>query len=424
MVSTSARASARRRRLLSAGLLGASLLAACGGTGGGPPEDGSAADAHTAPVAAHEPAHEIPESVRLTGAAIAEAGIETWKVEPVDLARLLVLTGSVGHDENRLLHVAANVRGRVVSIPVDLGSAVRKGDPLVWIESVELSHAWEEFVKSLANLHVARRALERARALLDARAISAAEVQAREAGFLSRKAEAETAERTLRMYGEPEEEIAAARSAIESNTEVPVEPHPHRLAIRSPFDGRVIERKVTPGSLVEALEPLVTVADLTTVWVFLQAHEKDLALLRESLPVTILTETYPEEAFGGRVDFLGSVVDEATRTVRVRATVSNRREKLRPGMFVRARVEVPRPREEARPALAVPHAALQTLEGRTHVFVQAGPGIFVRRAIETGRTFEGFVEVLSGVKAGEVVVTEGSFVLKGEFARATLAEEH
>lgn len=416
---TSARPSPRRRLLLPAALAGATALAACGGTGGRPPGGGAEPDDRAPSVGAPE----ISESVRLTSAAVAEAGIETWKVEAVDLEHLLVLTGSVAYDENRLVHLASNAKGRVASIPVDLGAPVRRGDPLVWLESVELSHAWDEFVQSLAELRVALGALERARALLDARAISAAEVQAREASYLSKKAEAETAERALRMYGEPEEEIAAARSAVESGGRIEAEAHPHRIAIRSPFGGRVIERKVTPGSLVEALEPLVTVADLSTVWVFLQAYEKDLALLREGLPVTIRADSDPRETFSGKVDFLGSVVDETTRTVRVRATVRNRSGRLRPGMFVRASVEVPRPVHEARPVLAVPQAALQTLEGRVHVFVQVEPGLFVRRAVETGHTFEGFTEVLSGVQAGELVVTEGSFVLKSEFARAMLAEE-
>ncbi len=98
------------------------------------------------------------------------------------------------------------------------------------------------------------------------------------------------------------------------------------LTLRAPFAGRVIDRKVTPGALFEALQPLMTVADLGTVWVFLSAYEKDLALLHEGLSVTLRTDAYPQETFGGRVDFLGSVVDAQTRSVRVRASVENRRE--------------------------------------------------------------------------------------------------
>jgi cobalt-zinc-cadmium efflux system membrane fusion protein len=93
-------------------------------------------------------------------------------------------------------------------------------------------------------------------------------------------------------------------------------------------------------------------------------------------------------------------------------------------MFVKARVDVPRPAEEAKAILAIPQAALQTLEGRTTVFVRTDEGVFERRFVETGHSFEGFTEILSGVRSGEAVVTEGSFVLKSEFAKASLAEEH
>ena len=180
---------------------------------------------------------------------------------------------------------------------------------------------------------------------------------------------------------------------------------------------------MTPGALFEALQPLMTLADLGSVWVFLNAYEKDLALLHDGLPVTLRTDAYPQESFHGRVDFLGSVVDPQTRSVRVRATVENRAEKLRPGLFVKAQVEVPRPQSESHQIVAIPQGALQTLEGRATVFVQTEPGLFVRRLVETGHTFEGFTEVLSGVKPGDVVVTEGSFVLKSEFAKASLTEK-
>jgi membrane fusion protein, heavy metal efflux system len=365
----------------------------------------------------------IPDRVTLTPAALSEAGIETWEVRPVDLEHLLVLNGTVGHDENRLLQVAANVRGRVAAISVDLGARVRKGDPLLVVESIELGKAREEFLLKRSSLRVAARAYERAKTLVEAKAISSGEFQAREGEYLSTRATAQSAERTLHLLGESEEEIVRLGKAVESDDALPAGEAP-RLTLRAPFDGRVIDRKVTPGALFEALQPLVTVADLRRVWVFLQAYEKDLALVREGLPVTIRTEAYPQEAFHGRIDFVGSVVDTDTRTVRVRATVDNPIEKLRPGMFVKAQVDVPRPEAEARAIVAVPQSALQTLEGRTTVFVQIGPGVFERRFVEAGHSFEGFTEILSGIKSGSVVVTEGSFVLKSEFAKASLAEEH
>jgi len=389
----------------------------------------AASDADTPSLAAKaasaEPAgHEaLPESVRLTPAAISEAGITTWKVQPVDLEHMVILTGSVDYDENRLLQLAANVKGRAAAIRVDLGARVRKGDPILEIESVELGQAREELLRELSSLRVSSRAYDRAKTLVGAKAISAGEFQAREGDYLAKNAAAQAAERALHLYGVGDDEIAALKASVESDGKLLSGHEAPRLVLRAPFDGRVIDRKVTPGALFEALQPLVTVADLTSVWVFLQAYEKDLALLHEGVPVTIRTEAFPQESFEGRVDFLGSVVDKATRTSRVRATVANRAEKLRPGMFVKAQVHVPKPAAEAKAAVAVPQAALQTLEGRTTVFVQTEPGVFVRHFVETGHTFEGFTEILSGVRPGDLIVSEGSFVLKSEFAKASLVEE-
>jgi cobalt-zinc-cadmium efflux system membrane fusion protein len=409
---------------LSAALVAVSAVAACGRK---PGESATASRKPQAPEAKGETgvAHhdEMPETVKLGSAAIAEAGVQTWTVQPVDLEHLLVLNATVEHNENRLLQVAANVQGRIAAIPVDLGAKVDRGDPLLVLESVPLGRAREEFLREMAALRVANRAYERAKALVAGKAISEGEFQAREGEYMAKKAAAQAAERALHLYGEDDDAIAQLREAAESDGSLP-SGDPPQLTLRAPFAGRVIDRKVTPGALVEALQPLMTLADLSTVWVFLQAYEKDLAHLSKGLPVTIRSEAYPQDSFKGRVDFLGSVVDEATRTVKLRATVDNHDERLRPGMFVKAQVDVPKPEAEAKAILAVPQSALQTLEGRTTLFIQLEPGVFARRFVETGHSFEGFTEVLAGVKPGDVVATEGSFVLKSEFAKASLAEEH
>jgi len=397
-----------------------SLALLLSGCGGAPEAAKPAAEAPTAAESAAAAAPATPESVTLTAAAIAEAGIATWTVQVVDLSHLLSLNGSVGYDENRLLHVAANVKGRVASIPVDLGAHVKPGDPLVVAESVDLGRAREELARELSAFNVSLRAYERAKKLVEANALSTGEFQAREGDFLARKAALASAERTLHLLGDDEATVARLRASAAEGSHSGADGA--TFTLRAPFAGRVLERKVTPGGLFEALQPLLTLADLRSVWVFLDVYEKDLALLHEGLPVAIRTEAFPQETFRGRLDFLGGVVDGATRTVRVRATVENPGEKLRPGLFVTAQVDVPKPKSEAHPIVAVPQSAIQTLEGRTNVFVETAPGVFARHAVEPGHSFEGFTEVLSGVKPGDVVVTEGSFVLKSEFAKASLVE--
>lgn len=399
-------------------ILGAVALFLSGCAGSPKPDSKGEAAKAEKPAEAGEA---MPDTVTLGTAAMAEAGIATWTVQTVDLEHLLLLNGAVEHDENRFLQLASNVRGRVAAIPVDLGARVRRGDPVLVLESVDLARAREEYLKETAGLRVASRVYDRAKLLIAEKAISASEFQAREGDYQMKKASAQVAERALHLFGDSQEQIEILQQSIVSDGN-PHQGERPQITIRAPFDGQITERKVAPGTLVEALQPLLTLTNLSSVWVFLQAYEKDMALLKNGLPVTIRSEAYPQETFKGRVDFLGSIVEPTTRTVRVRATVNNPGEKLRPGMFIRAQVDVPKPDGEAKKILAVPQSALQTLEGRTTIFIQIKPGVFVRRAVETGHTFEGFTEVLAGIRVGDLVVTEGSFVLKSEFARASLAE--
>ena len=148
-------------------------------------------------------------------------------------------------------------------------------------------------MRELSFLRVASRAYERAKTLVEAKAISTGEFQSREGDYLSKKAAAEAAERTLHLLGESQQQVDRMRARVESGGTSHDPDDGATLALRAPFAGRVIERKVTPGSLVEALQPLLTLADLSTVWVFMQAYEKDLALLREGVDVTLRSEAYP-----------------------------------------------------------------------------------------------------------------------------------
>jgi len=352
----------------------------------------------------------LPETVTLTPSAIQEAAIKTWTVAPVPLGNELTLNGSVGYDENHLLVVAPPVAGRVVQIPVDLGQVVTRGQPVAWIESMELGRSRQEYLRALTELGIAQKSYDRAKLLVAEKAISAGEFQQREGDYLGKRAAVSSAEAALRQAGDN-----PANARKEASGAVP------RVALRAPFDGRVVDRRVTPGSLVEALHPIVTIADLSSVWCFFQVYEKDLAVMRTGLPIAVTSDAFPDQHFTGTIDFVGGDVDGSTRTVRIRATVRNREQELRPGLFVKGRLDVPRIGASEN-VLAVPKAALQTLEGRSTVFVRLDATRFARRFVEIGQTFDDDVQVLSGLRVGEQVVVDGAFVLKSEFSKAALSE--
>ena len=356
-----------------------------------------------------EEAEELPAQVALDAEAVAAAGIETWKALPIEVGNVLTLNGNVAFNENRLLAVSTLVPGRVVQLPVDLGQSVSKGQVVAWIESMDLARMRQEYVRAATEADIAAKSYERAKLLVAEKAIAAGEFQQREGDYRSKQAARAGAELALRQAGDDPRQARSAGAP--------------RVAVRAPFAGRVIDRKVTPGALVEALHPLVTVADLSNVWVFLRVYAKDLGALRTGLPITVTTEALPDTRFSGTIDYVGSEVDPNTRTTRIRATVRNAGERLRPGLFVSGRLEVSGGARKEEKVLAVPNGAIQTLAGKPTIFVRTAPNTFARRTLEAGRGFGDYTEVLAGLKAGEEVVTEGSFILKSQFSKAELVEE-
>lgn len=355
-----------------------------------------------------EESEALPETVTLEAEAVAAAGIKTWKAVPIEVGNVLTLNGNVAFNENRLLAVSTLVPGRVVQL-LDLGQAVSKGQPVAWIESMELGRMRQEYLRAATEAEISEKSYERAKLLVAEKAIAAGEFQQREGDYRSKQSARVAAELALRQAGDDPRQARSAGAP--------------RVAVRAPFSGRVTDRKVTPGALVEALHPLLTVADLSDVWVFLRVYEKDLGGIRTGLPITVTTEALPGTHFSGTIDYVGSEVDASTRTTRIRATVRNAGERLRPGLFVSGRLEVSGGARKQEKLLAVPNGAIQTLAGKPTIFVRTAPNTFARRTLEAGRGFGDYVEVLAGLKAGEEVVTEGSFILKSQFSKAELVEE-
>jgi cobalt-zinc-cadmium efflux system membrane fusion protein len=181
------------------------------------------------------------------------------------------------------------------------------------------------------------------------------------------------------------------------------------LDIRAEIGGVVLDREVTLGESVERGAEICEIADTGTVWIIGNAYEKDLSRLRLGQSVAISVTAYPETRFAGRVTQIGTVLDEKSRTVRVRCQVANPGRKIHPGMFAQLVVQ-----EGGKPgAILVPEAAVQEDAGAKYVFVVDGSS-YRRALVRLGEASNGTHEVLSGLKAGDVVVTDGSFILKSE----------
>jgi RND family efflux transporter MFP subunit len=184
-----------------------------------------------------------------------------------------------------------------------------------------------------------------------------------------------------------------------------------RYTLRAPIDGVVVERPALPGMEVraDAGTPLVTVADLSRVWVLADVYERDLGRAMRGQRAEVRVPAYPGEVFTGPVTYVGEMVDPATRTVKIRVELANPGARLKPEMFARVSLAAG-PGTPA--ALSVPASAVISDGAASAVVVALGDGRYERRTIEAGPEADGRVRVLAGLKPGEQVVTAGALYLK------------
>ncbi len=247
-----------------------------------------------------------PRELRMSDAAIALADIQTTPVRRQYVAKPVRMVGKIDYDETRLATITSWVPGRLDRLYVDYtGVRVREGDHLVSLYSPELIVAQQELL--LAH-RAAQRDEERGEAQRATAQVELAEEKLRLLGLLDRQIE------EIKQRGTPSD----------------------HLTIYAPTGGVVVERHATEGMYVDTGTKIYTIADLSQVWVFLDAYESDVPWLRFGQEVEFTTETYPGEVFRGRIAFIDPVLNEETRTVQVRVNVPNPDGKLKPGMFVRA----------------------------------------------------------------------------------------
>jgi len=255
-----------------------------------------------------------PRELRLTQGAAALADLETAPVRRRQVARELRLVGKVDYDETRLDYITAWISGRLDRLFVDFtGTLVRKGDHLVEIYSPELISAQEELLQALE-----------ARRRLDEGGSSLLRQTAR--------ATVDSTQAKLRNLGLEPAQIAAIESSGRPSDHV---------TIHAPKGGVIVHKHKNEGDYVQTGSRIYTIADLSQVWVKLDAYESDLPWIRYGQDVSFEADAWPGERFAGRIVFVDPVLTGDTRTVKVRLNVENPDRRLKPGMFVRAVVEAP-----------------------------------------------------------------------------------
>jgi cobalt-zinc-cadmium efflux system membrane fusion protein len=380
-------------------------LPACGDKGEAEPEKKGAAKTEKKEAGKGK---DHKDRVVLSPEAMKNAGIKVVAVSAQSLPATIRVTANIAHNHDRMLHVTPRVRGRVVEVYASVGSAVNTGSPLALLDSTELGEARADYAKAKVLLELTKANVEREKRLFEQKISPQKDLLTAQAEERRAEAEVRMLHEKLRLYGLGDVEADSSNSA------------PSRYLVRAAGPGVVVEKEITQGEVIEAGKKVFTISDLSTVWVLLNIFEKDLAQVTRNTAVKIQTESYPDETFEGKVAYIGDVIDPQNRTVSLRVIVANPNRRLKPGMFATAEVVAG---GASAKGIVIPSSAIQKIEGKPVAFVQQSDGSFAKKELQLGKEMSGKVEVKSGLTEGDAVVTEGSFTLKSELLKGTLAEE-
>lgn len=379
-----------------------------------------------------------PGVVELTQEAQRTGGVQTATVTAQPLPTVLSVTGSVAPVESRVTHVRPLARGVVERVSVTLGQRVQRGDPLITFDNIELGERIGEFLaqsaalrQAEADLAVRQRVFQRAQSLIAIEAVSQQELELRHAEFqnaqaavASQRAQRSRIEEQLHRFGLDEADVRRLESpASTASSDDGTGVAGHRTAshnvMRAPFDGVITSYEVAPGEQVDPEKDLLTVSDLSQVWVLAAVYEQDLSKVRTGRDVQIVVDAYPGRTFTGRLTYISDVIDPKTRTAKVRCVVDNPDGALKLDMFARIRI----PTGDARAAVTVPATAVQQVDGQPVVFVRQSATTFERRNVQTGASAGDVIEITTGLKPGEVIATTGTLNLKTALLRERIGGE-
>ncbi|MEO8190065.1 MAG: efflux RND transporter periplasmic adaptor subunit [Acidobacteriota bacterium] len=311
-----------------------------------------------------------------------QIGVTTAKVARRPIGAAFETNGVVAGDEGRVHSVNAKFSGYIEKLLVDrTGQPVRRGQPLLTVYSPELVATQQELLLAVENERRLKGASS-AGASSDAGSLLAATRQ------------------RLRFWDISEAQI----HQIETRGEVS-----KTLTLYSPASGVVLKKDAVAGMAITPGMPLYSIADLSTVWVLADVYQSELASISTGNGAEISASFLTGENFAGRVDFVYPTLSEETRTAKVRIVVPNGRGLLKPGMFVRVSLQGKR-----RESLTVPRSAVLPTGERQIAFVEQAPGVYAPREVKTGASAGEFVEVLTGLAEGEVVVTSANFLIDSE----------
>ncbi|MCW7496638.1 efflux RND transporter periplasmic adaptor subunit [Leptospira levettii] len=315
------------------------------------------------------------------------------EIELVSLKKIHTNIELIGETEavpDDIMDVPARISGRVTSVYFVEGDTIQKGQKLAIIDSPELAKLRSSYLVAKSKYNAAEQNLTRISSLVKMNLAAKQEQIDAEANLRVIESEKNSAEENLRANG-----INIDNSST------------GQYIVYSPRSGLALSRNAIPGSIVAGNQILSTIANLSNLWFQAKIYENDLKYLSEGIAADVILNAYPDLNFYGKLEHIGEKVDPESRTVHARVVFKNQNKKAKIGLFGRAILNV-----NERTGIQIPEIAIQSYQDSKYVFIESKPETYQWLEVSTGSTNDKMVEVISGLKEGDKVVTKGAFELK------------
>ncbi len=356
--------------------------------------------------------HGEGEALKLSAEAIEAAGIKVEELAAQEISEQLIVTATIRPNQDRITHVAPRVPGRIVKVQANLGDQVKAGQTLAVLDSLEVGEAHSAYLQAKTQLAVTKADFERAEKLHGDQIIAQKDHLRAHAEYDKAKASFTAAGDKLRMLGVHATPADDGRAVS-------------TFPLSTPFAGTVIEKHAILGELAPPDKHVFTVADLSRLWIEANLFEKDLGRVKIGAEAMVTVDAYPGESFQGKLTYIAAVVDKETRTVQARVEVANPGGRLKPEMFATASIRTSGTSgiADKDKALLLPQEAVVLMQGQPTAFV-AEDGGFEPRVVELGDKLRDKVVIKNGLKAGERVVTAGTYALKARMLKSQIGDSH
>jgi len=336
--------------------------------------------------------------------------IETIKASLKPLRSQLQVMGKVFAHPRRKAIVSYAFPARISRIHILIGDWVKTGQQLVTLQSEEVGTAKSEYYKAMADFELAQVNFERQKRLFDRGVGAQKDYLSSEAEYKVAQANLNAAEKKLHVLGFTEEQVKTIAETHQIN---PV------ITLYAPINGKIIENKAVIGAMVDQETEILIIMDPILLVIDAEICEKDIAKIRIGQEVEVLVPAYPGEKFMGKISYISDVLNEETRTITVRTEVENKDYKLKPGMFADMKIFL----NHQSKALVLPAQAILDEKDDKMVFIKAA-GKYYPQLVEVGAREGNYIEIIRGIREGDVIVTKGNFQLKSKLYEEILKKGH